>query len=66
MNCSIELPTSGSIISFSGILLAFEETVTQVAIERISYLPASLSLLSTTTTTTTHIGRYYLREHDSI
>lgn len=39
MNRSLPLPTSGNVISFSGVLLAFEENVIQVAIERIAYLP---------------------------
>lgn len=39
MNRSLPLPSPGTVISFSGVLLAFEETVIQVAIARISYLP---------------------------
>ena len=39
MNRSLPLPTCGNVISFSGVLLAFEENVVQVAIERVSYLP---------------------------
>ena len=38
-NRSLHLPSRGAVIAFSGQFVAFEEMVTQVAIERISYLP---------------------------
>lgn len=42
INRSLPLPFRGSIISFSGVLLAMEENVIQVAVERISYLPITI------------------------
>ena len=39
MNRSLLLPSCGAVIFFSGVLLAFEQTAIQVAVERISYLP---------------------------
>lgn len=44
MNQSLQLPSAGTVISFSGSLLAFEEMVTQVAIKRLSYLPSPQAL----------------------
>lgn len=39
MNRSLLLPTSGAVISFSGVFLTCEDMVVRVAIERISVLP---------------------------
>lgn len=39
MNRSLPLPSSGTVISFSGVLLSCAEGVVRVAIERISLLP---------------------------
>ena len=39
MNRSLPLPSPGSVISFSGMLLSCEDTVVRVAIKHISVLP---------------------------
>lgn len=44
MNRSLPLPSSGTVISFSGVLLTFAEAVLRVAIERISFLPPPRSV----------------------
>ena len=47
VNRSLPLPSCGAVIYFSGVLLAFEERVIQVAIERISFLPSPRPLFAT-------------------
>lgn len=58
VNRSLPLPSCGTVINFSGVLLAFEEMVIQVAIERLSLLPPPRPVYATPP----RLGR--VRAHD--